>query len=158
MRELRSARPEIQGDEPSDATAALFKAHEHNVRRVLDPVWHTLSAVVKQHVTDLRTLRLLMEYINQYDAVSFLQFLEILKISDYAFNKHSHWLFLSDTDNLFLNARRRVYKPGPVRESLEFVCMFVFVHLFNPPFFYRTGICPQASSNSRRTPNGRPSK
>ncbi len=114
LAQLHKARPELHLDEggrAGDATSALlFRDHETQLRRQLDPIWHTLGPTVRQHVFDLRTLRVLSEYLDQYDAVSFLQYLELLQLSSRAFNAHSHWLFLPETDTLLLQARLRVFR------------------------------------------------
>jgi DNA excision repair protein ERCC-4 len=41
----------------------LFKSFDEIVRRQLDPIWHTLGKKTKQLVTDLRTLRKLLDYL-----------------------------------------------------------------------------------------------
>ncbi|KAL5728439.1 DNA repair endonuclease uvh1 [Ranunculus cassubicifolius] len=41
----------------------LFKSFDEIIRRQLDPIWHTLGKKTKQLVTDLRTLRKLLDYL-----------------------------------------------------------------------------------------------
>lgn len=41
----------------------LFKSFDEIVRRQLDPIWHTLGKKTKQLVSDLRTLRKLLDYL-----------------------------------------------------------------------------------------------
>ena len=44
----------------------LFKSFDEIVKRQLDPIWHTLGKKTKQLVSDLRTLRKLLEYLVRY--------------------------------------------------------------------------------------------
>lgn len=41
----------------------LFKSFDEIVRRQLDPIWHTIGKKTRQLVTDLRTLRKLLDYL-----------------------------------------------------------------------------------------------
>ncbi|GAA0170953.1 endodeoxyribonuclease [Lithospermum erythrorhizon] len=41
----------------------LFKSFDEIVRMQLDPIWHTLGKKTKQLVSDLKTLRKLLEYL-----------------------------------------------------------------------------------------------
>lgn len=41
----------------------LFKSFDEIVRRQLDPIWHTIGRKTKQLVSDLRTLRKLLDYL-----------------------------------------------------------------------------------------------
>lgn len=44
----------------------LFKSFDEIVRRQLDPIWHTLGKKTKQLVSDLKTLRKLLDYLVRY--------------------------------------------------------------------------------------------
>lgn len=44
----------------------LFKSFDEIVRRQLDPIWHTLGKKTKQLVSDLKTLRKLLDYLDRY--------------------------------------------------------------------------------------------
>ncbi|XP_042418191.1 DNA repair endonuclease UVH1-like isoform X2 [Zingiber officinale] len=44
----------------------LFKSFDEIVRRQLDPIWHTLGKKTKQLVSDLKTLRKLLDYLVSY--------------------------------------------------------------------------------------------
>lgn len=52
----------------------LFKSFDEIVRRQLDPIWHTLGKKTKQLVSDLKTLRKLLDYLVRYLGRSFLSF------------------------------------------------------------------------------------
>lgn len=43
--------------------SGLFKSFDEIVRRQLDPIWHTLGKRTKQLVSDLKTLRKLLDYL-----------------------------------------------------------------------------------------------
>lgn len=45
---------------------SLFKSFDEIVRRQLDPIWHTLGKRTKQLVSDLKTLRKLLDYLARY--------------------------------------------------------------------------------------------
>lgn len=44
----------------------LFKSFDEIVKRQLDPIWHTLGKKTKQLVSDLKTLRKLLDYLVRY--------------------------------------------------------------------------------------------
>lgn len=44
----------------------LFKSFDEIVRRQLDPIWHTLGKRTKQLVSDLKTLRKLLDYLVRF--------------------------------------------------------------------------------------------
>ncbi|KAL6745331.1 ERCC4 protein, partial [Haematococcus lacustris] len=75
LKELRRAN-KVDCSELTLESLALHKAFDDVVRRQLDPVWHTLSWRSRQIVKDLKTLRAIAQYLIQYDAVTFLAFLE----------------------------------------------------------------------------------
>lgn len=52
----------------------LFKSFDEIVRRQLDPIWHTLGKKTKQLVTDLKTLRKLLDYLVRYRMLLSLKF------------------------------------------------------------------------------------
>ncbi|GAQ83327.1 Structure-specific endonuclease ERCC1-XPF [Klebsormidium nitens] len=91
----------------------LFKSFDEIVRRQLDPIWHTIGRKTKQLVADLKTLRKLAEFLLRYDAVTFLRYLDTLRLSE---GIRSVWLFAEPTHKIFEYAKRRVYhavKTGP---------------------------------------------
>ncbi|XP_050876004.1 DNA repair endonuclease UVH1-like [Lathyrus oleraceus] len=68
----------------------LFKSFDEIVRRQLDPIWHTLGKQTKQLVSDLKTLRKLLDYLVRYDAVTYLKYLDTLRVSE---SFRSVWIF-----------------------------------------------------------------
>lgn len=84
----------------------LFKSFDEIVRRQLDPIWHTLGKKTKQLVSDLKTLRKLLDYLVRYDAVSYLKYLDSLRASE---NIRSVWIFAESSYKIFEYAKKRVY-------------------------------------------------
>ncbi|KFK33029.1 hypothetical protein AALP_AA6G321200 [Arabis alpina] len=87
--------------------SGLFKSFDEIVRRQLDPIWHTLGKRTKQLVSDLKTLRKLLDYLVRYDAVSFLKFLDTLRVAE---SYRSVWLFAESSYKIFEFAKKRVYR------------------------------------------------
>ncbi|XP_050263713.1 DNA repair endonuclease UVH1 isoform X2 [Quercus robur] len=87
----------------------LFKSFDEIVRRQLDPIWHTLGKKTKQLVSDLKTLRKLLDYLVRYDAVTFLKYLDTLRVSE---SFRSVWIFAESSYKIFDYAKKRVYRFG----------------------------------------------
>ncbi|XP_042495816.1 DNA repair endonuclease UVH1 [Macadamia integrifolia] len=85
----------------------LFKSFDEIVRLQLDPIWHTLGKKTKQLVSDLRTLRKLLDYLVRYDAVTYLKYLDTLRVSE---GVRSVWIFADSSHKIFEFAKRRVYQ------------------------------------------------
>lgn len=85
----------------------LFKSFDEIVRRQLDPIWHTLGKKTKQLVADLRTLRKLLDYLVRYDAVTYLKYLDTLRVSE---GVRSVWILADSSHKIFDLAKRRVYQ------------------------------------------------
>ena len=86
--------------------AGLFKSFDRVLQRQLDPVWHVVTRKLKQIVYDLRTLRNLATYLLRYDAVTFLRYLETLRVAE---GRESVWLYTDAAHTIFEQAKRRVY-------------------------------------------------
>jgi len=54
---------------------AITKGFDKVIRTHLDPIWHQLGAKTKQIVADLKTLRIILEYIYVYISLSLSQHL-----------------------------------------------------------------------------------
>ena len=80
MSELRRSR-HVDTSELT-VEAGLHKSFDRVLQRQLDPVWHSVSRKLKQIVYDLRTLRNLATYLLRYDAVTFLRYLETLRVAE----------------------------------------------------------------------------
>ncbi|KAM6951362.1 DNA repair endonuclease XPF [Aplochiton taeniatus] len=113
LKELKRYNPTLEAEDLS-LENTLGNAFEKTIRHYLDPLWHTLGAKTKALVQDLKVLRVLLVYLTQYDAVTFLNLLESLHSSQKNFGKNTGWLFLDSSTSLFVNARSRVYRiPEP---------------------------------------------
>ncbi|XP_039141382.1 DNA repair endonuclease UVH1 isoform X2 [Dioscorea cayenensis subsp. rotundata] len=84
----------------------LFKSFDEIVRQQLDPIWHTLGKKTKQLVNDLKTLRKLVDYLVRYDAVTFLKYLDTLRVSE---GGKSIWIYAESSYKIFEFAKKRVY-------------------------------------------------
>ncbi|OXB57546.1 hypothetical protein ASZ78_009304 [Callipepla squamata] len=109
LRELKRYNPSLEVEDLS-LENAIGKAFDKTIRHYLDPLWHQLGAKTKSLVQDLKILRTLLQYLTQYDCVTFLNLLESLKASEKAFGENSGWLFLDSSTSMFVNARARVYR------------------------------------------------
>ncbi|KAG9452536.1 hypothetical protein H6P81_005440 [Aristolochia fimbriata] len=85
----------------------LFKSFDEIVYRQLDPIWHTIGRRTKQLVSDLRTLRKLLDYLVRYDAVTYLKYLDTLRVSE---GVRSVWIFADSSNKIFEFAKKRVYQ------------------------------------------------
>ncbi|XP_052256550.1 DNA repair endonuclease XPF-like [Dreissena polymorpha] len=88
---------------------AISKSFEQIIRLQLDPVWHQLGAKSRQLVSDIKTLRLILRHLTQYDCVTFYNMVNSVKTSEKQFGQNTGWLFLEAADNLFVCARLRLY-------------------------------------------------
>ncbi|XP_078274426.1 DNA repair endonuclease XPF [Rhinoraja longicauda] len=109
LKELKHYNPSLDVEDLS-LENAVGKSFEKAVRYYLDPVWHQLGAKTKSLVQDLKILRTLLQYLTQYDCVTFLNLLESLRATEKAFGQNSGWLFLDASNIMFVNARARVYR------------------------------------------------
>ncbi|MCL7022586.1 hypothetical protein MKW94_013024 [Papaver nudicaule] len=85
----------------------LFKSFDEIVRRQLDPIWHVLGKKTKQLVMDLKTLRKLLDYLVRYDAVTYLKYLDTLRVSE---GVRSIWILADSSHKIFEYAKMRVYR------------------------------------------------
>ncbi|MBN3288255.1 XPF endonuclease, partial [Polyodon spathula] len=108
LKELKRYNPALEVEELS-LENALGRSFEKMIRHYLDPLWHQLGMKTKSLVQDLKILRTLLQYLTQYDCVTFLNLLESLRTSEKAFGQNSDWLFLDSSTSMFVNSRARVY-------------------------------------------------
>ncbi|XP_068764926.1 DNA repair endonuclease XPF isoform X1 [Struthio camelus] len=88
LRELKRYNPALEVEDLS-LENAIGKPFDKTIRHYLDPLWHQLGAKTKSLVQDLKILRTLLQYLTQYDCVTFLNLLESLKASEKAFGENS---------------------------------------------------------------------
>ncbi|XP_004466678.1 DNA repair endonuclease XPF [Dasypus novemcinctus] len=108
LKELKCHNPSLEVEDLS-LENAIGKPFDKTIRHYLDPLWHQLGAKTKSLVQDLKILRTLLQYLSQYDCVTFLKLLESLRATEKAFGQNSGWLFLDSSTSMFINARARVY-------------------------------------------------
>ncbi|XP_003417763.2 DNA repair endonuclease XPF isoform X1 [Loxodonta africana] len=108
LKELKCHNPSLEVEDLS-LENAIGKPFDKTIRHYLDPLWHQLGAKTKSLVQDLKILRALLQYLSQYDCVTFLNLLESLRATEKAFGQNSGWLFLDSSTSMFVNARARVY-------------------------------------------------
>nr|XP_002711804.1 DNA repair endonuclease XPF [Oryctolagus cuniculus] len=126
LKELKCHNPTLEVEDLS-LENAIGKPFDKTIRHYLDPLWHQLGAKTKSLVQDLKILRTLLQYLSQYDCVTFLNLLESLRATEKAFGQNSGWLFLDSSTSMFVNARARVYhvpdskmsKKGKMSEKME---------------------------------------
>ncbi|KAM4631738.1 DNA repair endonuclease XPF [Discoglossus pictus] len=109
LKELKRYNPALEVEDLS-LENAIGKAFDKTIRHYLDPLWHQLGAKTKSLVQDLKILRTLLQYLSQYDCVTFLNLLESMRASEKAFGQNSGWLFLDSSTSMFVHARARVYQ------------------------------------------------
>ncbi|KAM4698050.1 DNA repair endonuclease XPF [Rhinophrynus dorsalis] len=113
LKELKRYNPALEVEDLS-LENAIGRAFDKTIRHYLDPLWHQLGAKTKSLVQDLKILRTLLQYLSQYDCVTFLNLLESMRASEKAFGQNSGWLFLDSSTSMFVHARARVYHiPDP---------------------------------------------
>ncbi|XP_075188381.1 DNA repair endonuclease XPF-like isoform X5 [Anomaloglossus baeobatrachus] len=109
LKELKRYNPALEVEDLS-LENAIGRAFDKTIRHYLDPLWHQLGAKTKSLVQDLKILRTLLQYLSQYDCVTFLNLLESMRASEKAFGQNSGWLFLDSNTSMFVHARGRVYR------------------------------------------------
>ncbi|CAF0763664.1 unnamed protein product [Brachionus calyciflorus] len=87
----------------------ISRPFDQIVKAQLEPVWNQLGSKPKQLISDIRTLRLLLYYLTQYDSITFFKMLNCLKSHEKDIGRSSGWMFLDAANELFTKARIRVY-------------------------------------------------
>ncbi|CAL1528126.1 unnamed protein product [Lymnaea stagnalis] len=116
INELKRSNTSIDTDEIT-VENALSKSFEMIIRLQLEPIWHLLSARTRQLVADLKTLRLILRHLTQYDCVTFFSLVQSIRESERAFGQNTGWLFLDAADSLYVQAKERVYGNAKFREN-----------------------------------------
>lgn len=87
----------------------ISKPFDQICKSQLEPVWNQLGSKPKQLLADIKTLRLLLYYLTQYDCITFYKMLNCLKSHEKELGRSSGWIFLDAANELFTFARLRVY-------------------------------------------------
>ena len=126
LKELKRLNPSLDTEELT-VENSMSKSFHKILQRELDPVWHQLSGKSRQLVSDLKTLRLVLTYLTQYDCITFYNFVSTLKTTESAI-KSGGWVLLDSAETLFISARDRVFenmdKDNKKKNGKEDVKMF----------------------------------
>eukprot|EP01041_Mallomonas_annulata_P000717 gene717-1382_t len=116
IQELKKAVPHL---DTSSFTLenGLFRSFDTLIRNQLDPEWHKTSPRTKQLVSDIQTLRRLLDYLLRYDAVSFYSFLLTLRSASSMQKSPSLWLTSSAAEQIFSRSRVRIDITTPITEA-----------------------------------------
>ena len=108
LKELKRLNPTLDSEELT-VENSMSKSFHKILKRELDPVWHQLSGKSRQLVSDLKTLRLVLTFLTQYDCITFYNFVSTLKTTESAI-KSGGWVLLDSAETLFKTARDRVFE------------------------------------------------
>jgi len=108
LKEVKRLNPNLNSDELT-VENSMSKSFHKILQRELDPVWHQLSGKTRMLVSDLKTLRLVLTYLTQYDCITFYNFVSTLKTTESAL-KSGGWVLLDSAETLFITARDRVFR------------------------------------------------
>ena len=115
LSEVRRLNPHLATDELT-VENCVSKSFHKLLQRELHPIWHQLSFKTRQLVADLKTLRLVLTYLTQYDAITFFNFVSTLKTAESAM-KSGGWVLLDSAETLFLTAQKRVFPGGTQKDA-----------------------------------------
>ncbi|ESO97764.1 hypothetical protein LOTGIDRAFT_104289 [Lottia gigantea] len=118
IKELKRCTTAVDTEEVT-VENALGKSFDKTIRLQLDPVWNSLGQKTRQLVSDLKTLRLLLKFLTQYDCVSFYSLVHSIRSNEKTFGQNTGWLFLDAADSLFVHARDRVYEIEDKKKKLK---------------------------------------
>ncbi|KAK6192721.1 hypothetical protein SNE40_004145 [Patella caerulea] len=108
IKELKRCTTAVDTEEVT-VENALGRSFDKTIRIQLDPIWNSLGPKTRQLVSDLKTLRLILKFLTQYDCVSFYSLVHSIRTNEKTFGQNTGWLFLDAADSLFVHAKDRVY-------------------------------------------------
>ncbi|XP_075228902.1 DNA repair endonuclease XPF mei-9 [Lycorma delicatula] len=125
IKEIKRLNPSLDAENIT-VENALSKSFHKMLMMQLDPIWHQLSSKTKQLLSDLKTIRSLLQNLTESDSVTFYSMLNKLRTSDYVMSS-SGWLLLDEAELLFSAAKKRLYdakkevepEPNPKWEALS---------------------------------------
>jgi len=110
MREIKSSTSLIQW---TDAELKLENCvttnFDRTISRQLQHDWHRLKPSTKQLLNDLRILVTLFDYLIRYDCISFWRLINSIKSMSASARHPSLWLLTPAGENIFKNAKDRIY-------------------------------------------------
>eukprot|EP00092_Neocalanus_flemingeri_P022527 GFUD01024429.1.p1 GENE.GFUD01024429.1~~GFUD01024429.1.p1 ORF type:complete len:846 (-),score=291.30 GFUD01024429.1:125-2662(-) len=107
LKEIKRLNPNLDTEELT-VENSISKSFHKILQRELNPIWHQLSGKTKQLVSDLKTLRMVLTYLTQYDCITFYNFISTLKTAESAM-KSGGWVLLDSAETLFLTSKARVF-------------------------------------------------
>ena len=119
LQELKRLNPSLtfndSDEEYLSVENAMSKSFHKNLQQELDPIWHQLSWRTKHLVSDMKTLRSVLNHLTHYDCITFYSFVSALKTTDAAM-KSGGWMMMDAAETLFVSAKSRVF---PTEDKLE---------------------------------------
>lgn len=116
LNELLRANASLLDTTDLTIESAVTRSFDIQIKRQLDPIWHRISLKSKQLISELRILRILLEYLTAFDAISYCKFVESLLMADATATStggfRSYWLMLDMAQTIIQTAKDRVYIVG----------------------------------------------
>uniref|UniRef100_A0A131XY24 DNA repair endonuclease XPF n=1 Tax=Ixodes ricinus TaxID=34613 RepID=A0A131XY24_IXORI len=108
VREIKRVNPSMEMDDLT-VENLIARSFEKIIKFQLDPIWHQLGAKTRHLVSDIKTLRTILQYLTQYDSVTFYSLVKSVRDAGTMTSQISDWFFLDAAETLFLQAKARVY-------------------------------------------------
>ena len=79
LQELKRLNPSLtfndSDEEYLSVENAMSKSFHKNLQQELDPIWHQLSWKTKHLVSDMKTLRSVLNHLTHYDCITFYRYI-----------------------------------------------------------------------------------
>ncbi|CAN8028378.1 unnamed protein product [Ixodes persulcatus] len=105
VREIKRVNPSMEMDDLT-VENLIARSFEKIIKFQLDPIWHQLGAKTRHLVSDIKTLRTILQ---RYDSVTFYSLVKSVRDAGTMTSQISDWFFLDAAETLFLQAKARVY-------------------------------------------------
>ncbi|KAM4024933.1 DNA repair endonuclease XPF-like isoform 2-T2 [Anomaloglossus baeobatrachus] len=132
LKELKRCNPALEVEDLS-LENAIGRAFDKTIRHYLDPLWHQLGAKTKSLVQDLKILRTLLQYLSQYDCVTFLNLLESMRASEKAFGQNSEFGAMSAPQRILphpLNMNVSSIGENPTSDIRGYLCVYILCTVY----------------------------
>ncbi|CAN7939277.1 unnamed protein product, partial [Ixodes hexagonus] len=110
VREIKRSNTSLEMDDLT-VENMIARSFEKIIKFQLDPIWHQLGAKTRRLVSDIKTLRTILQYLTQYDSVTFYSLVKSVRDTATMTTQISDWFFLDAAETLFSQAKARVYGP-----------------------------------------------
>ncbi|CAF0936979.1 unnamed protein product [Adineta steineri] len=119
LQELRSSTTWLDNDILT-VDQAILNSFERLIRLQLQPIWNQISIRTKQLLNDIKTLRLFVLYLTQYDCVTFYNAVQAVFINEKLYGSRGKtmnssqgltgsWLYLPAAERLLMASKSRVF-------------------------------------------------